>query len=169
MLKNKNLSSTIRLRFIEAKNAMVAEPSLDDLDLPEDLSDNLSRIFKIVESKSGIRKTSRLSIFFILAFFSVIGFGLGMYLVMDGNQLLAGITLISTPLLCFFVILGWLSYRGSQIERFERWWSLEPYARGKGSKKKVGLIVTGGDFILAMERMGFKCSYSFSVGKISKT
>ena len=156
----------LRYRFIESSNKLIPYPPLEALELSKENSSKIKKIMRIVETKSGIRKTSSFLIFLILAFLSSIGFGIGMYMVILGKQLFGGIALIVTPLLSFFLVFGWLTIRGTQIERFDTWWMKKSKQRYNKSKREDNFlsITCGSDLIKVLRKMGFRVSYSFSLG-----
>lgn len=78
----------------------------------------IQNTIKEIEKKSGIKKRSFLLSAILLVLFASAGFFLGFILIVNSLISEGGIALILTPLLAYFIVVGYEITRGTQVSRF---------------------------------------------------
>ena len=170
MKKASTLDDTFVLRynFATMHSKFTAAPAINDLPLTSQQKDMIESMVKVVLKRSGIKKAPCWLTTVIFIFITLLGFVLGYLLIVAGWTKTAGIVLITTPLVSFFIVIGYTIVRGTQIERFENWWRLPLTDATTVKVKTVCNLIKGGlDVKREFEKMGLTIYYSFSEGKRS--
>lgn len=81
----------------------------------------IQNLIQEIEKKSGIKKRSSLLTAITLILFCSIGFLGGFFLIKSGFLTMGGVAIIITPILGYFLIIGYEITRGTQVERFNTW------------------------------------------------
>lgn len=71
----------------------------------------------IIQNKSGIKSYSVLTLYLIFFIFVFLGYTVAYFLIASKNIVLGGVFLIVTPILSYFVFIGYTFVTGSQSER----------------------------------------------------
>jgi len=146
----------LRYYFNTENSTFTPKPELSQIGLNSEQRQKIEEVVPHILEKSGIKKSKCILTTLIFFLITLVGFCLGFFLIMVGS-----------PLVSFFIVIGYTIVRGTQIERFEAWWKLGVTAKEDIKDNKIeNRIRGGGDVKRCLEDEGLTIYYSFSEGKL---
>lgn len=84
-------------------------------------ADAIDTVMEEIEEESGIKKRSWLLTSTIIVILSLIGFLTGYFLILNSMKVAGGSVIMATPIIVFFLVVGYEMLQGSQVSRFNKW------------------------------------------------